>query len=107
MLAPDIFPVEVANTFFSAEAKGAIAPGQFAARLADVMLSGPVLYQSTALLPRACLIIRRATARIAIYDCLYVALAEREGCELITSDTKLIRALRHAYPFITDLATIP
>ena len=45
-------------------------------------------------------------ARIAVYDCLYVALAEREGCELITSDGKLINALQKDFPFITALATL-
>jgi hypothetical protein len=28
-------------------------------------------------------------ARIGVYDCLYTALVEREGCELITADDRL------------------
>ena len=32
-------------------------------------------------------------ARIGVYDCLYVALAEREGCELLTADDRLVNAL--------------
>ena len=40
-------------------------------------------------------------------DCLYVALAEREGCELLTADTKLITNLQTSFPFITSLATLP
>ena len=32
-------------------------------------------------------------ARIGVYDCLYVSLAEREGCELVTADDRLIRNL--------------
>ena len=59
LLVPDIFPIEVANALYSAELRGDIAPGRFRHRLADIMMSGPVLYQSTALLPRACEIIRR------------------------------------------------
>ena len=31
-------------------------------------------------------------ARIGVYDCLYVALAERAGCELVTADDRLVRA---------------
>ena len=106
LLVPDIFPIEVANALFGAELRGSIPVGQFANRLANVLKVGPVLYQSTALLPRAVLIIRKAAARIGIYDCLYVALAEREGCELVTSDKKLINAPGAAYPFIVPLSSI-
>ena len=40
-------------------------------------------------------LLQRATAissqaRIGVYDCLYVALAEHENCELVTADGKLI-----------------
>ncbi len=41
------------------------------------------------------------------HDCLYVALAEREGCELLTSDSRLMNSLRPAYTFITSLASLP
>ncbi len=107
LLVPDIFPIEVANAFYTAEQKGQIAPGQFARRLADVLQVNPIIHQSTGLLPRACLIIRQAVLRIGIYDCLYVALAEREGCPLVTADQKLLRALQHAYPCLVDLASVP
>ena len=42
-----------------------------------------------------------------VYDSLYVALAEREGCELLTADTKLINNLRQAFPFIIPLSSLP
>jgi predicted nucleic acid-binding protein len=29
--------------------------------------------------------------RCGVYDCLYVALAEREGCEFLTSDDKVLK----------------
>lgn len=106
-LAPDLLPIEVANAFHAAELKGANAAGQFANRLADVLKVGPILYQSTSLLPRAVAIIRKAVAPVGIYDCIYVALAEREACELITADQRLINALKKDFPFITDLATMP
>jgi predicted nucleic acid-binding protein len=91
----------------TAELQGKIAAGRFYHRLIDVLHVNPILFHSTALLPRAATIIRRATVRIGIYDCLYVALAEREGCEMVTSDKKLIRALGAVYPFNVDLATLP
>jgi predicted nucleic acid-binding protein len=107
LLAPDIFPLEVANALYTAELKGSLVPGRFEHHLADVLQAAPVLYQSTSLLPRATTILRQAAlARIAIYGCLYVALAQREGCQLVTADGKLLRALQSAYPFIIDLATL-
>jgi predicted nucleic acid-binding protein len=50
-------------------------------------------------------LVQRAT-EIAIryqqnsYDCLYVALAEREGVELWTGDERLVNALSPHFPFI-------
>ena len=41
--------------------------------------------------------------RASVYDALYVALAEREGCDLATADEKLIKALP-GFPIIS-LAT--
>jgi predicted nucleic acid-binding protein len=46
-------------------------------------------------------------ARIGVYDCLYDALAEREGCGLLTADDRLVRALQPTYPFITPLSSLP
>ena len=43
-------------------------------------------------------------ARIGVYDCLYVALAEQEECELLTADDRLVRVLRPTFPWITPLA---
>jgi predicted nucleic acid-binding protein len=45
--------------------------------------------------------------RSAYYDCLYVALAEREGCQLVTADQKSINNLVPRFPFIVPLATLP
>jgi len=46
-------------------------------------------------------------ARIGFYDCLHVALAEREGSELVTADTKMVTTLKPTFPFIIDLASLP
>jgi len=45
--------------------------------------------------------------RHGFYDCLYVALAEREGCELLTADQRLINNLGPVFPFIKSLASLP
>ena len=44
--------------------------------------------------------------RIGVYDCLYVALAEREGCTLLTADDRLARALGLKHPFIVLLDSL-
>jgi predicted nucleic acid-binding protein len=46
------------------------------------------LQSSLALLPRAYEL--SSQMRIGVYDCLYVALAEREQCELVTADQRLV-----------------
>src|SRR5437667_9682943 len=80
-LAPDIFSLEIANGLVSAERQGRIRIGESAILLNDVLTSAPTLQNSSHLLIRAMEI--AVSARRAIYDCAYVALAEAERCELL------------------------
>jgi len=57
------------------------------------------------LTPRALEIAAKSSA--SVYDCLYVALAERESCELITADDKLVKKLQGQFPFIKHIGSIP
>ena len=104
LLAVDIFPAEIGNAILVAEWRGRISPGQGAQLLADVLNTCPALHVSAQLLPRAYDI--AAQFRETVYDCLYVALAEREQCELVTADDKLVRNLGIVFPFITSLASL-
>jgi predicted nucleic acid-binding protein len=45
--------------------------------------------------------------RIGVYDCLYVALAEHEGCQFVTADDRLVRNIQTQFPFIISLAALP
>jgi len=103
LIAPDVFPVEVAHALTKAERRGLIPQSESILKLADVMAIAPTLYSYLPLLPRAMEISTRA--RIGVYDCLYVALAEQERCELITAGARLAKALP-GYPII-DLASWP
>jgi predicted nucleic acid-binding protein len=47
-----------------------------------------------------------SAVRIGLYDCLYVALAEREGCEFVTADTKLLANLGARFPFLRELSSV-
>jgi predicted nucleic acid-binding protein len=69
------------------------------------MLTAPQLHAYHPLLHRAVSI--ASQARIGVYDCLYVSLAEREGCELVTADDRLVRSLQGKFPFIIPLASVP
>lgn len=91
LLAPDVFPIEVAHHLAKSERRGLILPGEGSKKLADIFTYLPNLDSYMLLLPRAFAI--ASAARIGVYDCLYVALAEREGCELLTADDRLVRAL--------------
>ncbi len=102
LLAPDIYPVEMARSLTRAERRLRITPAEGASHFRSMMATLLDLYPSLPLLPRAYQI--SSQARIGVYDCLYAALAEREGCELITSDKRLIDGLK--LPFIRDLATL-
>ncbi len=105
LLAPDIFPIEVAHALARSGRRGIITPAQGPIFLADILASQPQLHHYIPLLWRAYSI--ASHARIGVYDCLYVALAERDGCEVVTADDRLVRALRQTYPFIKPLAELP
>jgi predicted nucleic acid-binding protein len=68
-------------------------------------LNAPLFSPSNPLLVRA-MEVALATRR-AVYDCVYLALAEREGCELVTADEQFVRGLRNTYPFVTSLVALP
>src|SRR4051794_22770369 len=82
LIALDPFALEIAYALTRAERRGRITPQQGAQFLTDVLKTLPQLYPSLPLLPRAYEV--SSTHRVGVYDCLYVALAEREGCELVT-----------------------
>jgi predicted nucleic acid-binding protein len=103
LLAPDVFPVEIAHALARAERKNILIPPQGTAALASILRTLPQLHGSLSLLPRAFEL--ASNARIGVYDCLYAALAEQEQCELLTADVRLIHS--GVYSRIIDLATVP
>jgi len=105
LLSPDIFSIEVANTLARAERNAVIAPGEADLLLAVVNSSNPQLHPHHPLLRRALAI--ATAARHGDYDCVYVALAERERCELVTADDRMIKRLGPTFPFILPLASFP
>lgn len=106
LLAVDIFPAKVGNALVMAERRGIVPAGTGPALLASVMAAVPRLHTSLPdLLPRGYEI--AIQAHRTIYDCLYVALAEREGCKLVTADLRLLNALGSLFPFVIPVASLP
>jgi predicted nucleic acid-binding protein len=105
LIAPDIFPIEIAHALTRAERRKIIQPPQGAKRFAALMRIRPLLRPYLPLLPRAFAI--SSAMSVGVYDCVYVALAEQESCEMVTADTRLVNALQKAFPFIVSLASMP
>ncbi len=101
----DLFPTEVCNALMMAERRARIPAGTAEPLFQDILKVCPVLHQAIPLLPRALQLAQ--TYRQTVYDCLYVALAEREGCELVSADAKLIKAVQPSMPFVISLSSLP
>lgn len=90
LLAPDLFPIEIGNSLVIAARSGRIPVTDLPVVYAELMSNLPILYQCLSLFPRAYSI--ASQIRVSVYDALYVALAERENCSLLTHDEMLIKA---------------
>ena len=107
LLAPDLVLVELLNTGWKCLRLGAITSEQF--QVLSLRAAEPFhrLVPAAALLERAGHWCRELDH--PAYDCLYVALAEREAATLITADQRLLRRLaqpRPGLPAAIDLAAL-
>ena len=105
LIAPDVFFVEAAHALTRAQRQGRVTPTEVKSFMGDLVTTPPQLHPYPPLLARAIEI--SLQTRHGVYDCLYVALAEREGCELLTADVKLISNLQPTFPFITSMTSLP
>ncbi len=105
LLSPDIFTVEACHALTRAERQARILPGQARALFLDILTTPPSVYPFQSFLLRA--IDLSSTMRIGVYDCIYVALAEQEKCEVVTADTTMVRTLQPSFPFIRALSSFP
>jgi predicted nucleic acid-binding protein len=104
--APDFYPVELAHSITRAERQHRITQAEGVRIFADQLVTMPVLHVSLPdLLPVAYAI--SSKMRIGVYDCVYVALADRENCEFITADNTLVKNLQSSFPFIVPLSSMP
>lgn len=105
LLSPDIFPQELAHALTRAERQGRVAIGDALRFWADAMTTPPQLFPTLPLTIRAITI--SSSVRVGVHDCVYVALAEREGCELVTGDDRLVRNIQPHFSFVRALASLP
>ena len=105
LIAPDIFGPEVANGLATAERQGRIKSGEAALLLRDVVRQAMTIHSSSALLIRAMEL--AVSTRQAVYDCIYLALAETQGCEMVSADDAFVRKMRTLFPFLIRLADLP
>ncbi len=105
LIAPDIFSIETLHALTKAERQKRMTHGTAYPLWQMIHADCPVLHAHIPLLDRAYEI--AAVARIGIYDCVYVSLAERENCELATADDRIIKNLQSTFPFIRSLSTFP
>ena len=87
LLAPDVLPIEVGHALTRAERQGRVSVADGFILWSGMMADCPRLFPSVALMPHA--YAHSSQFRIGIYDCLYVALAEQEQCEIVSDDSRL------------------
>lgn len=88
LVAPDVFPIEILNALTKAERQKRVTPQEGRQLARDFLMTLPDLRPSMPLLPRAYEL--SSDKYVAVYDCLYVALAEREQCVVVTADQRTI-----------------
>jgi predicted nucleic acid-binding protein len=104
-ISPDIFTVEAAHALTRAERQARLLPGQARTLFLDILTTPPHIFPFQPFLLRAIEI--SSIMRIGVYDCIYVALAEQEKCELASADTTMVRVLQSTFPFIRALSSFP
>jgi predicted nucleic acid-binding protein len=105
LLSPDVFPGEVGHALTRAERQGRITLGEALRLWTDAMIRSPRLVPSLPLTHRAITI--SSQTRVGVFDCMYVALADREGCPFVTADDRIIKNLQPQFPFIVPLSSLP
>jgi predicted nucleic acid-binding protein len=99
LIAPDLIVAEVGNVLWHRSIlRGDISAIQASESFAN-FLAIPLGLQPSSTIAVAAFTLAAET-RHRIYDMLYVALAQRNGCEFVTADEKLVNKLGGAFPFI-------
>jgi predicted nucleic acid-binding protein len=105
LIAPDWFLLEVMNVLGKAAARKSISAAAALQHEALILQDAPVLFPSRPLASAAFQFALQH--RRAVYDCLYLALALQEQCELVTADDSLVRQLQPVHGCLVALSSLP
>ena len=88
LLAPDSLPIEVAHALTRTERQGKIKAGRAQVAFNEFLDPCPKLYPYFDCLDRAMQL--SSEFRIGVFDCVYVALAEEQECQVVTIDKRFL-----------------
>lgn len=90
--APHLLLLEVGNVLWKHVRRGGL-DSPTAGRILDALAEAPIQWHDDASLHREAFTIAESTGR-TVYDCLYLSLATRKDCPLITADRKFFDAIQ-------------
>jgi predicted nucleic acid-binding protein len=91
VVAPELVIAEVGNALWKVHRRGALSAENYTIAFSDLCRSFTELLRLDELVVRASEIARELDH--PIYDCFYLACAEREEAQLVTADQRLLRVL--------------
>jgi predicted nucleic acid-binding protein len=96
--APILLQAEVMSAFLRAHRRGRVSRTEAEEAIRDLLALPFVLFDVAPILVRAFAIAQAHNQRS--YDCIYIAVSEREGMELWTGDQRLYNALHTHFAFV-------
>ncbi|MBI3354288.1 MAG: type II toxin-antitoxin system VapC family toxin [Nitrospirae bacterium] len=98
LISPNLFAYEVVNAVNIAVIKKRISEKEGLDAINDILAIGVSLFDFAGLVERTFRLARIYSR--SVYDCAYLALAEKEGCMIYTADKRLFNALKDRIKFI-------
>jgi predicted nucleic acid-binding protein len=100
--SPDLLLSEIGSVFLRSVRRGRITEAEARVSIRNLLNLNYVLHDSRLLVPHAFEIAYQLNQRI--YDCFYVAMAEREGMNFWTSDERFYNALNAHFSCVRLIA---
>jgi len=101
LIAPHLLVAEIGNVLWKRVRRGELSPHEAQTAFDRFLRDAPQLVGSPLVAARALELANRHGR--TVYDCLYLSLALSEGCDLITADQRLVRALDRVFPCVKPL----
>jgi predicted nucleic acid-binding protein len=101
LIAPVLLISEVANVFSKRVRRGLTTATLAKDAYQLLMINAPLLVDDRFVMDQAMTL--SLGSGQAVYDCLYLALALRRGCDLITADLKFHAAVNNRFPSVLHL----